>query len=88
MKYINIENGMWVVYDKDNKRIVQSFDVVLLKSELDKLTLELNDIPLSPTDEELLTWARENYPMFDYSVAKENIQKRIDEINNLLSNIK
>ena len=54
---------------------------VVVKSELEKQVKQaedrLKEIPQPPSDEELLAWAKENYPMMNYEVEKQALEKVI-----------
>lgn len=74
---------------KDGKKITYQDGVtkVYIPEELLKekkmLEAQLAEAVI-PTDKELLSWAKANYPMTDYSATKA----RIEEINTILTNIK
>lgn len=65
---------------------------VIVKSELEKQIEEakkrLAEIPTIPSDEELLTWAKQNYPIMDYSAEKSSLEKIIGEGEAILANLK
>ena len=65
---------------------------VVVKSELEKQVKQaedrLKEIPQPPSDEELLAWAKANYPQsMDYSKEKEALQSLIASNQAVLSHI-
>lgn len=85
MKYINIENGTWVEFNQVTKqsRTIQKHD---LEQEIALLTEE--NIRLNKaTDEELLEWARINYPgSQDFKTYHNNLFK-IQTLEDTLSKL-
>ncbi len=86
MKYIQLDKDRYVVVDDaDNAKVV-------VKSELEKKVIEaearLKEIPQAPTDEELLAWAKDNYPMMNYEVEKQALEKVIADNTAILEEIK
>jgi hypothetical protein len=86
MKYIQIDKNIYVEYDEKTLKATM-FNKEELISELDNLNQKMEEIPKSPSDEELLEWARTNYKYVDYSVETKLINDRIEKIKSLLENI-
>lgn len=58
-----------------------------LTDEANYLQSELDAIPADPTNEELLEWARINYPRVDYSVKRNTLQEQLNVKTALLNSI-
>ena len=82
--YLQIESDKWTKVDGEKAEILHPTE---LQNELVKINSRLNDIPPSPTDEELLAWAKLNYPGMDYSKEKESLVSRKSQIEVDLSNM-
>lgn len=87
MQYIKLTNDKWVEVDEDNNT-----SRVVVKSELENQiavsTTRLAEIPPDPTDQELLDWAKINFPRMDYSTERRNLQNIISTNSVLLENLK
>ena len=64
-----------------------TYSKISLTDETNNLQSELDVIPSDPTDEELLSWAREHYPRVDYSVKRNSLQVELDKKKALLTSI-
>ena len=87
MKYINVEKDIWVEVDEKSLRSV-AFNKSAVEKEVVDLQTRLQAIPSSPTDKELLAWAKANYPQMNYEPEKQATVAKIAEINNKLNQIK
>lgn len=68
--------------DPDPVQVVSAQE---LQAELDSLRVRLEGLPGAPSDEELLTWARANYPYYhDTSAERDFLVARISEITAIL----
>lgn len=86
-----------VIIKTDNADVVIDYDAVARKAsvvslsetekELKAAQERLSQIPSGPTDEELLAWARENYPMMDYSRERAELERVIAECKSVLSRV-
>ena len=79
------KEGKYVAVDGD-KAIV--FDVKAVEKEMAFINAELMIIPQTPSDEQLLAWARVNYPMMDYSVKVASLEDRKRYLQTLLNGVK
>ena len=59
-----------------------------VQKELDEATVRLKEIPPAPTDKELLAWAKENYPMVDYSAEIAHLEQIVTVSNTRLEGMK
>lgn len=50
-------------------------------SERKKVESRIAELPPAPTDAELLAWARDNAPRFDYSIERVGLQIRLEELD-------
>jgi hypothetical protein len=65
--------GLWVAYDEVTKT-AKVYDKPSVKSDLDNITEEIRNLnSLTPTNQQLLTWARANYPYVDITVQLANL---------------
>jgi hypothetical protein len=87
MRYINVEKDLWVEVD-EKKRVSRVFDRKELEAELVQTEARLGEIPPTPSDKELLAWAKANYPMMDYGAEKASLLARKDEIDRKLEKSK
>lgn len=83
MQYIVIDKEKFVEVDLEKNTAK-----VFIKGELEKQLKEAQErlakIPEKPGDEELLEWARVNYPIMNYSREKEYLETQISEAQQLL----
>lgn len=86
MKYINLERTVYALYDERTQSVLKTVDTSQLEDEKSHIEEQLTLIPPPPTDEQLLEWARNNYP---YPENREGLefQRRLDEINTTLEAI-
>jgi hypothetical protein len=59
-----------------------------LEAQITEAQKRLEAIPATPTDEELLAWARTNYPMMNYSTEKTALEKIIADNTAILEELK
>ena len=78
MKYIKIDSNTFIEYDPINES-----STVLKKDELEtalaSARTRLEEIPSVVSDEELLAWARNNYPQVNYVTEIQSLNKIIAE---------
>ena len=77
MDYITIDKENFIEYDTKTKKANLLVKTELVK-ELADAEARLAEIPEGPTDEELLEWAKENYPDMDYSVEKAALESIVE----------
>lgn len=86
MQYIKVDDGVWISYDPKN----QTSSVVVKSTVEDQLAFnekQLEDLPKPVTDEELLDWAKSNYPQSGTEQSRLLIQKQIDDLKLLLEQL-
>lgn len=82
---IKIDENTYVKYDEETKRS-ETIDVLYLnekKAEIETRLAELNDF----TDENLLAWAKKNYPTPEGLKEKEQLERELENITNSLNEI-
>lgn len=85
MEYIQIDDDLYIEYDPDKKS--SSFlSKSAIINDIDITTEQLNSIPESPSDAELLAWAKENYTNQDVR-NREILQNRLVELTDILNNL-
>lgn len=82
MKFIIDKNRYILFNEKTNEATVVVISEIAEKLEVAQD--RINKIPTEPTIDELLSFARENYPTMDYSAEKASLQKTIQECTSLL----
>lgn len=82
--YVEIEAGKWVRTDGTKADVLVLAD---LQTELSQINARLSQIPADLTDEELLAWAKLNYPAMDYSKERDALSARREAIEVDLSNM-
>jgi len=82
MKIIIDKNRYIVFNEKTNEATVVVISEIAEKLEVAQD--QISKIPTEPTIDELLSFARENYPTMNYSAEKASLQKTIEECTNLL----
>ena len=76
---IDIDKENYIVYDTTIRSCFMRNkieDEKFLKDYRERL----NNMPALPTDEELLNWAKSNYPIINRNVEKEYLEKEISSI--------
>lgn len=85
MKYIKIDDDAFVEYDKTDKT-----SQIIFKSEIEaEIALtqsQLSTLPPSPSNAELLAWAKENFRDSDIR-ARDTLEKSINKLQNKLDKI-
>lgn len=82
---LKIDKNTYVKYDDDTKRATV-IDVLSLneqKTQIETRLAELNDF----SDEDLLSWAKKNYPTPNMIIEAGHLQDKLTEINNTLEQI-
>lgn len=87
MKYINIENGTWLVYDETLKKVVDTLSIHDIENELADISQRLESIPTEPTAEEFEEWGRQNMPRMNYHVERDSLLKRQTYLEDIYNNI-
>jgi hypothetical protein len=84
-EYIGRRGGMPVRVRVTEER----FDEAGLREELKAISRRLAELPENPTDEQLLEWAKKEWPRhnMDYSVERAALTARLAEIKALLAEI-
>ena len=67
--------------------VAETIDLVVLKEELRSIKTRLSELPEYPDDETLLAWARDNYPMMNYTTERKALLERLAELENLSSEL-
>lgn len=84
MKYFKVDDDKFIEFNEENGRTT-----VISKAEIETSIAfsqqRLAEIPDEPSDEEMLVWARQNFPRVDYSTEKRTLQEVIDLGNERLS---
>lgn len=84
MNYIQVEDDKWVKVD-GNKSTILSLSA--LEAELSAINGCLAELPPTATDEELLAWAKLNYPAMNFAVERTTLEARRDAIEVDLANM-
>jgi hypothetical protein len=75
---IKLDKKKFIEYnEKTNEARVYEADV--LGASKYAAEQRLKELPQEPTDQELLEWARVNYPRMDYSVERASLEKVIED---------
>lgn len=83
-QYVELEPGKWVKTENTKAEVLFTS---LLQTELSNINERLAEIPADLSDEELLAWAKLNYPAIDYSNERAFLTSRRDAIEVDLSNM-
>jgi len=84
MQILPIEKGKYVRVDGDKAEVFYTKEV---EKCLTEATARLAEIPEPISDEELLKWAKVNYPQVNYEVEKQSLEAKVAECKLLLENI-
>ena len=76
-KFVAVENGKATIFDQKE-----------VEAEVVNIEARLIAIPSLPSDDELLKWARDNYPMMDYSKEKSELTSRKEKLEQLIDAVK
>lgn len=79
MEVFTAKDGKKVVLDSGSVRLYDPKELLKQKEEIEKRLAEI----VEPTDKELLSWAKINYPIADHSAEKAELA-RIDSLITLL----
>lgn len=85
MQILTIDKDKFVAVEGERATV---YSRLKLAEEVKQAEARLQEIPETPSDEELLVWARENYPMVDYSREKQSLEQVVSENSKLLESIK
>lgn len=85
MKYIKIDADTFVEYDKTDRTSQLVFKSAI-ESELALTQTQLSALPPSPSNAELLAWAKANYTDSDMR-ARDVLEKSINKLQNKLDKI-
>lgn len=83
-QYVELEPGKWVKTENTKAEVLFTS---LLQIELSNINERLAEIPADLSDEELLAWAKLNYPAMDYSKERDALSARREAIEVDLSNM-
>jgi hypothetical protein len=84
MQIFNIDKDKFIAYENDRARVISRAE---LRKQKQEAIERLKEIPPKLTDEELLEWARENYPQVNYEVERQSLEAKVDECKLLLEKI-
>lgn len=84
MQILPLEKGKYVKVDGDRAEV---FYLAEVEKCLAESTARLSEIPEPISDEELLKWAKENYPQVNYQAEKQSLEAKVDECKSLLEKI-
>lgn len=77
--YLSIDQDKFVRLDVE-RNIAVVFSISELQAEYRSLLRELENLPPSPTDADLLAWAREHFPGVDYEARRAFLEQKKIEI--------
>jgi hypothetical protein len=78
MQYFKVNDDTFIQFDPTNFTS-KTVTISGLQNEIEASQNRLAQIPVGPSDADLLAWARQNYPMTDYSAE-------INMLNNTIAN--
>lgn len=84
MQKIPIDKTRYILFDETNNTATVVVIPELQKTIQDCQT-RLAQLPAEPDEKELLEWAKENYPIMDYSKEKQYLETQIVEAQSLLT---
>jgi hypothetical protein len=82
MELLKLEDERYVAVDKSAAVV---FDLKDATTELANIETDLAAIPDSPDDKTLLAWAKENYPVMDYSARSASLTARKEKLELYIS---
>lgn len=85
--YRTSKPDLFVVITMDSSFESKTYEKSKLVAEKAFIEEQLASIPDEISDEELLEWAKINYPRTDYSVRRADLEKHLDEISQMLESI-
>lgn len=83
LQYFRANHDGLIEYSSDNKS-TNTYSIANLNAEKGSMELALAAMPINPTDEQLLEWARINYPLSNHANEREILEERLEKINFLL----
>jgi len=72
------DKNIVIEYDPVNKRATV-IDKLELAKQAGEAAKRLKEIPASPDDKTLLTWAKENYPQMNFDTEKASLEAVISK---------
>lgn len=87
MKYINIENGTWVVYDEIAKKVVDTLSIYDIQTEISEIDDRISELPTEPTSEEFEEWGRQHMPRMNYESERDALNRRKTYLQDIYNNI-
>jgi hypothetical protein len=85
MQILPLDKGKFVRVDGDKATV---FYLKEVKKCLAEATARLKEIPEPISDEDLLAWARVNYPQVNYEAERQSLEAKVAECKSLLEAIK
>ena len=84
MQILPLDKGKYVKVDGDKAEVFYTSEVEKCLAES---TARLAEIPDPISDEDLLVWARENYPQVNYEAERQSLEAKVAECKSLLEKI-
>ena len=84
MQILPLDKGKYVKVDGDKAEVFYTSEV---EKCLTEATTRLKEIPEPISDEELLKWAKENYPQVNYEAERQSLEAKVAECKLLLEQI-
>lgn len=78
--FFKVDGDIFIKYDEATR----SCEIISLKSLQELHEKLVSEMPIKPTNKELLDWARVNYPGLD---SIDDQQKRIDEVQGKIAEL-
>jgi len=75
MEALTTKDGKTILYENGIAEVVDVKDLELRKADIEKR------VKTMPTDEELLVWAKENYPMVDHREELKELESIKTKLN-------
>lgn len=88
MRYIKIDNGIWVAYDEVAKNVVETINLPAVKNRINELQEKLDSLPPLPNNTQLLSWAKINYPVINRTEEKKYLETEIERLSIIVDTIK
>ncbi len=85
-KAIRINDNAWVLVD-DVAETAQVIHKRELSDQLQFLEKQLAALPKSPTEADLLAWAKANYPQSGQEESRRKIRAEIDRLQGLIERL-
>lgn len=78
--FFKVDDDIYIKYDESTR----SCEIISLKSLQELHEKLVSELPIKPTNKELIEWARLNYPGLD---SIDDQQKRIDEVEGKIAEL-